>query len=293
MTVFNLGSINIDHVYRVRHLVQPGETLAADSHVAGLGGKGANQSVAAARAGARTVHIGAVGPGADRALDQMRRAGVDTGHVAMVEEPTGHAIIEVDEAGENAIILFPGANIRQEQGRIRRSLGIAVSGDTLLLQNETSEQVFAAAQGRERGMRVIYSAAPFCVAAVRGIAPYVSVLAVNAIELGQLEAAFGRELSELDVPHLVITCGAEGAEWRDRKTGNVVHVPAFPVAPVDTTAAGDCFAGYVAARLDAGLDVRSALVRASAAAALKVTRAGTASGIPTGPEVDAFLKSQK
>lgn len=286
MTIFNLGSINIDHFYRLPHLPAPGETLAAIGYSIGLGGKGANQSAAAAKAGAQVVHLGAVGPDGGWAVERLRGLGVDTSGIARLDTPTGHAIIQVDARGENSIVLFPGANRALPFSVVEQALADARPGDTLMLQNETAHQVAAAQMACDRGLRVIYSAAPFDVEAVRAVMKYVSILAVNAVEADQLCAAMGVALDALDVPELLVTRGADGAEWRSG--GNTVIALPIKVDPVDTTGAGDTFAGYFAAARDSGLDPAAALGLASAAASLKVTRHGTADAIPTRAEVEAF-----
>ena len=287
MTVYCLGSINVDHVYRVAHLPGPGETLAAEGLSRMLGGKGANQSVAAARAGARVVHVGAVGPDGGFALTALQEHGVDCTHVRQVETPTGHAVILVDAAGENAITLFPGANHAQSAEALTEALDGAGPGDTLLLQNETDLQVEAAQVAHARGLRVIYSAAPFAVDAVRAILPHVSLLAMNAVEADQLRVALGG-VTGCD---RLVTRGAQGAQWF-MDQGETVTVPAFPVSPVDSTGAGDCLIGWAAAVLDRGADRGEALREASAAAALQVARPGTAQAIPSRDEVAAFIAAQ-
>ena len=284
MAVFTLGSVNVDHVYAVPHLPAPGETLAAHDLSTMLGGKGANQSVAAARAGAAVRHIGAVGADGRWAMEELASFGVDVAHVAEVSEPTGHAIISVDPAGENAILLFPGANRAQCGTAIARALAGGGPGDSLLLQNETSHQAEAAQIARDRGMRVVYSAAPFEVAAVQAVLPHLSLLVVNAVEAAQLRAALG----DVAGPDLIVTHGADGAEWI-ANSGETVTVSAFAMSPVDTTGAGDCFIGSLVAALDAGAGREEALRYAAAAAALQVTRAGTAQAMPLRDEVLAFL----
>jgi ribokinase len=284
MTVWNLGSINIDHVYRVPRLPQPGETLAAGAYSMGLGGKGGNQSVAAARAGARTRHIGAVGPEGRWVLDLLSGYGVDVSHVAVGPDPSGHAIIYVDPQAENVIVTFAGANHSATSASVEAALALARPSDILLLQNETSAQIDAARFARARGLRVIYSAAPFQLEAVRAVLPEVSMLVMNAGEAAELRAAFG-EMPPLDT---IITRGAEGAEWLS-PGAEPLFVPSFRVTPVDTTGAGDCFIGTLAAALDGGAERPAAMRRAAAAAALQVTRAGAAQAMPLASEVDAFL----
>ncbi|WP_102224068.1 ribokinase [Acidimangrovimonas sediminis] len=291
MTIFNLGSINLDHVYSVPHLPAPGETLAAMAYSTGLGGKGANQSVAASLAGAEVCHIGAVGTDGDWALQRLEHFGVDATNVACLEAPTGNAIINVDPAGENSIVIFPGANATQSEAAIESGLGGAGPGDILLIQNETSHQAHAAQRGRDKGMRVIYSAAPFEPAAVEAMLPYIDLLVLNAVEAEQLYQALGKTLEDLPVSGVVVTRGGRGAEWISAGT-ETIRAPAFPVTPLDTTGAGDCFIGSLAAALDAGEGPAAAMRFAAAAAALQVTRPGTADAMPTRAEVDAFLEER-
>ncbi|QYK41924.1 MAG: ribokinase [Paracoccaceae bacterium] len=287
MALWNLGSVNVDHVYRTPRIPAPGETLAASGYRAGLGGKGANQSVAAARAGARVHHIGAIGPDGGWTRTALRDYGVDTAHLADVGEPTGHAIIAVDDAGENAILIWPGANRSPDAALVGAALAGAAAGDSLLLQNETSAQAEAAQAARRRGLSVIYSAAPFDPAAVRAVVDHVTLLVMNAGEAAELAAAMGA-LPPVDC---LITRGASGADWIAPGT-EPLHQPAFRVTPVDTTGAGDTFTGWLAAELDLGLSRPQAMQRAAAAAAIQVTRPGAAPAIPTAAEVTAFLAAR-
>lgn len=286
MAVYNLGSINIDHVYRVPHLPAPGETLSALDYAQGLGGKGANQSVAAARAGAMCHHIGAIGPNSDWVLAEMQAYGIDLRYVSVLPVATGHAIINVDPQAENNIVIFPGANRALTADMAAAALAGAGPADSLLLQNETSAQAEAAAIAAARGMRVVYSAAPFDIGAVRAVLPHVSLLVMNEIEAEQLRSAQGA-LPQIDC---IITKGAQGAEWISAAS-EPLFMPAFKVNPVDTTGAGDTFIGTLAAALDLGLPREAAMRRASATSALQVTRQGAAQAIPTAAEVEAFLST--
>lgn len=291
MTIYNLGSINIDHVLRVPHLPAPGETLTASACDQGLGGKGANHSMAAARAGAEVIHLGAVGQDGGPWLDQLAAAGVDVSHVARLSGSTGRADIRVDDAGENSIVVFPGANAQIPEAAITAALKAAKPSDLLLLQNETNGQALAAKAAQAHGMKVIYSAAPFLADVTLALLPYISVLIVNEIEAAQLSAALGRALTSQDVPVLVITRGAAGASWCDLAAGRDITRPSPKVSAVDTTGAGDCFSGYLAAGLDQGLGPEAAMEQAVAAAALSVTRPGAASAVPMRDEVTEFMKS--
>ena len=291
MTVYCLGSINCDRFYRLQRLPQPGETLAAAGYAQGLGGKGVNQSIAALRAGSEVVHIGAIGRGDDWIEAALTRHGIALDRVARVDGGTGHAIVAVDDAGENQIIIFSGANLRQSPALIADSLAQATPGDILLLQNETSHQVQAAQLARDKGMPVFYSAAPFALGPLQAILPFVTHLVLNAGEAAELVAATGTPLDEQPVQAVVVTRGAQGADWIAPGAAPV-HVPSFPVVPVDTTGAGDCFAGSLAARLDQGAPVRDAMRFAAAAAAIQVTRPGTAEAMPSRSQVEALLAQQ-
>jgi ribokinase len=292
MAIWNFGSINADLFYAVPHLPAPGETIIASEVWQGLGGKGANQSVAAARAGSTVHHIGAIGADGRWARDRLAELGVDVAHVAEIDGPSGHAIISVAANGENAIVVFGGANTAQSPSHVAAALSEAAPGDIVLTQNETPHLAELGETCRRLGLRLVYSAAPFSVKAVREILPYASIIAMNAVEARQLSEAVGDDLSGWPVEALLITKGADGAEWRDLATGETVAVPAFPVTPVDTTGAGDTFTGFFAAALDQGLAVRPALERAAGAAALKVTRKGTADAIPSLADVTAFLDAR-
>lgn len=289
MAIWNLGSVNIDYIYHLPHLPQPGETLAASNFAIGLGGKGANQSIAAAKAGASPRHLGAMGIGDDWVVTQLQKAGVNTDGLRRLEdEATGHAIILLDQDAENSIVIHPGANSALEVNDLKQRMAEIESGDILLIQNETNCQAEAAQIAQAVGARVIYSAAPFDLGAVAEIMPYASILAMNTGESEQFFAAYPDDIA---VEGILITHGAKGAEYRDLKNGRTYEQRAFPVDPVDTTGAGDTFAGYFAAGLDRGVDVPDALRLASAAAALKVTRPGAGGAIPALQDVEEFLQN--
>lgn len=279
MTVYNLGSINADNVYRVPHLVMAGETLAATELTQGLGGKGANMSVAAARAAARVVHIGAVGPDGRWASDRMMEYGVDIRHIGHVTTPTGHANICVDESGENSIVLFTGANSDISEDMIGAALSEASPGDSFVTQNETNGQAYAAKMAKSLGLRVVYAAAPFDAAAVHAVMAYVDLLVLNAVEAAQLVAELDTNLQDLPINDIVVTKGADGVTWFS-KGAEAQDFAAVKVTPVDTTGAGDTFTGFLIAGLDRGMPMAQAIDQATRAAALMVTRVGTADVIP-------------
>ncbi|WP_417205933.1 ribokinase [Antarctobacter sp.] len=288
MTIFNLGSINADLFYRVPHLPGPGETLAARSFRRGLGGKGANMSVAAARAGARCVHIGAVGPDGGWAVERLMEYGVYTQYILTVSTDTGNALIAIDDAGENNIILYPGANQALPQDHISAALGDAQSTDIFLTQNETNGQREAVEMASARGLRVAYAAAPFDAQAVQAVLPMLDMLFLNEVEARQLQEASGLAPEVLPVRDVIVTLGGDGARWHNTDTGQTQVFPAVKVTPVDTTGAGDTFTGYVLAGLDRGLPMDQAIGQAMIAGAIMVTRQGTADVIPDLRDVQDF-----
>ena len=284
--IWNLGSINADNFYQLPHLPAPGETLAATQFDQGLGGKGANMSVAAARAGARVVHIGAVGSDGTWALERLLEYGVDTPHITVVDVPTGHANICVDADGENSIVLFGGANQVLNDQMIGAALTEASPDDMFLMQNETSGQVYAAKTAKTLGLHVAYAAAPFEAAAVSAIMDHIDLLVLNEVEADQLTRATGQSLKGLPIRDIVVTLGSKGCKWVSNTAKSEVSYPAYAVDPVDTTGAGDTFTGYLVAALDRGMMMADALDLALKAGALMVTRHGTADVIPDLKEIE-------
>lgn len=294
-----VGSLNMDLVVRVPRHPRPGETLLGSAYETHPGGKGANQAVAAARAGGRVRMIGRVGEDAfGQALRAgLARDGIEVNEVRAVAAPTGVAFIAVDAAGQNSIIVSPGANASLAPTDLRA----AMFGDAkvVLLQLETplATVLEAARLGRMAGATVILNVAP---AQQLGAAQLqdVNLLLVNeseaAILLATDEAAVSaapeasaRRLLTL-VPQAVITLGARGVAWAEAdRTG---LQPAYPVTPLDTTAAGDAFAGALAVALAAGDALAQAVRFAAAAGALAVTKAGAQPSLPHRAEIDALVR---
>jgi len=264
MTIWNLGGINADYVYSVPHIPAPGETLDASNRRVFLGGKGANMSVAAARAGTHVRHIGAVGSDGRWAVERLMEYGVDPRTIAEVETETAHAVIFVADDGENGIVVYPGANRVIPENTVKEALTQAETGDWFVTQNEVNLQLEGAKLAHEMGLNVAYVAAPF----------------------EQLKQATGQGPQDLDIENVVVTLGADGAMWFG--PDGPVKIAAVPVTPIDTTGAGDTFAGYVLAGLDRGQPMHQALDIAAKAAAIMVTRRGTADVIPDLSDVQGF-----
>lgn len=288
-SVLNYGSINIDHVYRVSAFVRPGETLASREYRRGAGGKGYNQSVALARAGARVSHAGKVGHDGAFLLQALREAGADTRHVRTVDTPTGHAIIQVDDAGENAIVLYGGANHEVTASEAASVVAAQGPGDWLLLQNEVSCVAEIMQLGLQRGLQVAFNPAPMTDAVADMPLGRLALLIVNQSEgaalSGEQEPRVILEVLQQRWPDtpMVVTAGSVGAYYVDSHSS--FFEPAVPTTAVDTTAAGDTFVGYLLAELAAGAEARAALGLATRAAAMCVTRPGAAASIPRRDEL--------
>ena len=300
--IYNLGSINIDRVYTLDHFVAPGETEAADAFALFPGGKGFNQSIALARAGAPVTHIGAIGPDGEGLRDYLRTAGVCTAHLRTVPTETGHAVILVDRAGANAIIVTPGANGTITPAHVRGALRDARPDDVLLTQNETATGPEAIALAREAGLRTIFNPSPFNARIADFPLALVDLFLLNETEAAALTTLVGPGLPPDAAPEtllevlrrgfpeatFVLTRGAAGA-WLAEPGAAPLFSPAFPADAVDTTAAGDTFTGFFLAARAANSPYEAALRRANAAAAIAVSRAGAAPSVPTAAEVDALL----
>ena len=293
-SLFVLGSLNIDRVYRLPHALREGETLTALDYRVGAGGKGANQSLAAARAGARVRHIGCIGQDGRWLAENLRRDGVETVHLAEVDAPTGHAAVLVAPDGGNSIVVDPGANRRVTSGMVRDALAQAGPGDWLLLQNETSAVAEAIGLAKAAGLRIAFNFAPFDPEAVGGL-PFgqVDYLVLNELEAEGLcgqkdaDAALAALTKRCPRTTVILTRGAEGA-YAARAGGERLHAPSPRVEAVDTTAAGDTFTGYLLAAKLERMGLPAALERACKAAALCVSRSGAADSVPWAREVDAF-----
>ena len=292
------GSINVDLVVPVDSLPRVGETVLAPSYLSVAGGKGANQAVAAARAGATTHMVGCVGRDgfADLALATMAEAAIDLTAVATVEEPTGCAMIGVDHAGANQIIVASGANRLVTSSQLGDQ--VLGPGTTLVLQLEVDRDATWAVveRARESGARVVLNTAP-AAPVPPTVAAACDVLVMNQIEAPMVAEAAGldatdpvacaRAMAEAWGAATVVTLGAEGA--RAFAPGTAWKIGALAVEPVDTTAAGDAFVGVLAATLDDGGDLAAALHRASVAGALACRTAGAQPSLPDKAAIDGAI----
>ena len=297
--IVSFGSINVDLVFSVPHLPEAGETVVGENYEVLHGGKGANQAVAAARAGAKVEMVGCVGSDAFArdSIRTLRESGVGVSHVRAVDGPTGCAAIGVDACGNNQILVAAGANGRVDGGLVPDAL--IARADTVLLQMEVPPaanwQVIR--RIKRTNARVILNAAP-ATGVPDDILPLLDLLVVNALEAQAVADAAGldssdpsrcaRTLAERFGIPVAVTLGAEGATLYDG--GNALKVPSRRIEPVDTTGAGDTFCGVLAAALDQGLDLAAAVTRANAAGTLSCLKPGARGGMPTAAEIDAVLR---
>lgn len=291
--ILNFGSLNLDHVYRVSHFVMPGETLATDSYACHMGGKGLNQSVALARAGAEVYHAGKIGPDGNDLMEMLASYGVDTRYVAAAQGKTGHAMIQVDTQGQNCILLHGGANQAIEKADIDRVLDCFGRGDMLVMQNEISNADYLLRTAKAAGLYIVMNPSPITKELLGYPLECVDVFVLNEIEAEMLtgekeKARMGQAMEKLfPKAAVMLTLGKEGSEYHEN--GSVIRQTAFQVKEVDTTAAGDTFLGFFSARIALGDSVREAIRIASAASALAVTRRGAAQSIPSYDEAVQML----
>lgn len=289
MRILNFGSVNIDHVYAVDHFVRPGETLPSAGYRRFAGGKGFNQSIALARAGAPVWHAGRIGSDGAWLKEQLAADGADVTCLRVGEEPTGHAIIQVAPTGENAIILHGGANQSISAADAERALEGFGPGDFLLLQNEISEGARILALGAARGLSVVLNTAPFTPALLAWPLERVSVFILNELEGAGLtgdtdpDRIVAALCTRFASAAVVLTLGRAGVLFGQGPRR--IRVPAEAVKAVDTTAAGDTFTGYFLADYARGGGAEAALRLGSRAAAVCVTRPGAADSIPLRSEL--------
>ena len=292
-----LGSVNLDLIATVSRIPQPGETVPGTSFATAPGGKGANQALAAARAGGKVRLVGAAGRDrmGDEALALLQQGGVDLGALRRLGQQQGVAMIMVDAAGENIIGIVPGTNGTLTPEDADTAVAALTDRDVLVVQQEIPQAATMRALGvaRLHGTTTILNTAPFLdtTAAVAGTA---SIVVANETEFALLS---GGEVGDLPTAMslwarsrrqtIIVTLGPDGAVAAT--PDDVISVPALAVEPVDTVGAGDTFVGYLAAGLDAGLDLEAAMRRAAVAASLACLKPGAQPAVPIAEEVDAAM----
>ena len=292
MVVF--GSLNIDKVYSLEHFVRPGETISAMKMEQFCGGKGFNQAIALRRAGNEVSFAGAVGQDGGMLLDNLDRNGIDRRFVKETAGATGHAIIQLDEKGQNCIIILAGANGEITPEDVAHTLADFSAGDLIVLQNEIACVPEIIRCAHEKGMVVAFNPSPFDGKIAQCDIACVDYLLVNETEGAAMAGAEDPDaiLDALHAryPHLnvVLTLGGDGSVYQD-KAGRRFRCGIHKVQAVDTTAAGDTFTGFFLSEMLRHGDADKALRTAAAAAGIAVSRKGAEPSIPTMDEVAQIL----
>lgn len=288
--ILNFGSLNLDYVYSVEHFVTEGETLSSENMAINCGGKGLNQSIAMAKAGAEVYHAGRIGTNGDILKDMLNRNGINTEFLLSSEGPNGHAIIQVDKNGQNCILLFSGSNGAISKEQIVECLSVFSEGDYLVLQNEINNIPYIMEQAHKAGMKIVFNPSPITPALFDYPISTVSLLVLNEIEGESLSgknepdeilAELKRHYPNTDI---LLSLGKNGAVYFDGV--KKIRHGIYRTCVVDTTAAGDTLLGYFTACIALGLDKAEALKRASTASSITISRHGAAASIPTAKEVD-------
>ena len=290
MKIYSIGSLNIDYVYSVDHFVTPGETLSSNDMQIFPGGKGLNQSIALAKAGADVVHCAVVGNDGLFLVEQMKKAGVNVSKIKTVDAPSGHAIIQVNKEGQNCILLFAGTNFAIDSKYIENVLEDANEGDIVLLQNEINclDVIFKIAHTKK--MQIAFNPSPFNDKIKTLPLEFVDWWFCNEIEG---EALFGSDnpkeivnnfIEKYPASNLILTLGKNGCMFKNKNTE--LYQPIYETETIDTTAAGDTFTGYFLNAVTQNKDIRTALKLASKASSIAVSRKGASISIPNADEVN-------
>lgn len=294
MRVLNMGSLNIDYVYTVDHIILPGETEATGGRNVFLGGKGINQSCALAKAGVEVWHGGLIGEEGKLFLDACDEYGVNRTFIRTVDGPNGHTVIQIDKNAQNSILLFGGANQRFTEEFIDEILAHFTGEDILLLQNEVNLLGYMVDRAYEKGMTIVLNPSPFNEKLKSVDMSKISIFILNEVEGNQLTGETDPEkiLSKMHMLYpnarIMLTLGKDGAVYSDAQ--QKVFQPIFPVQAVDTTAAGDTFTGYFLAGLVEGLPMEQVLKMSAKASSICVTRPGAVPSVPYRAEVMEALE---
>ena len=291
MKVLNFGSLNLDYVYSVDHMVTPGETLASYGMNVFCGGKGLNQSIALAKAGVEVYHAGLIGEEGEILLKTCQEGGVDSRYIRKTTEKSGHTIIQVDKDGQNCILLYGGANQSITREYVDEVLSHFEKGDILLLQNEINLLDYIINQAYEKGMMIILNPSPYNEKLDSCDFKKISMLLLNEVEGAQVtgekdEKKILVRLRELypDM-QVVLTLGKDGSVYQYKD--QVYRQGIFSVQAVDTTAAGDTFTGYFISSILEGMPVGEGLKLAAKASAIAVSREGATASIPIKAAVES------
>ncbi len=297
MKILNFGSLNMDYVYGVDHFVEPGETLSSDGLFINCGGKGLNQSIAAAKAGNAVYHAGFVGKGGEALIEKLAENLVDISLLEQTEENCGHAIIQVDKNGQNCILLYGGTNQLFTKEYINETLDKFGNDGLVLLQNETNLVGYMIEEAHKRGLKIALNAAPMNERVLAYPLELLDWLIVNEVEGRQIAGCEKDEDIHLILQqkypkaNILLTLGSRGAICYSQ--GETYRIGCYQVEVVDTTAAGDTFSGYFLYGMLNGMSIPESLLLATTASALAIGKKGASDSVPLKEEVDYILKENK
>ena len=284
MKILNFGSINKDFFYSVNDFVRPGETISSIRYNVKIGGKGLNQSVGISKAGQKIYHAGIINKDDTFILDKLKKWNINCENILLSNNPTGHAIIQVDKKGENSIIIHGGANHDVDIKFIKSVLSKFDSGDILVIQNEINNIKEIIDRAHHKKMKIVFNPAPFNNEILSYDLNKISTLILNQTE--------GKALSKEKKPdgilkvlnskfnntEIILTLGEKGSFYSFKD--ELVKIKAHKLNTVDTTGAGDTFIGYYVAGIASKMNKKDNLKRASEAAAIATTKLGGAESIP-------------
>lgn len=284
MKIYNLGSLNIDYVYSVEHIVNPKETIASNNLKKFAGGKGLNQSIALSRAGCNVIHGGIIGNDGAFLKEVLIKDNVDISHIIMLDKSTGHAIIQVDKNGQNSILLYSGTNHLIDREYVKNFLKDSQEDDILLLQNETSALEYAFEIAKNNKIQIALNPSPYSENLKNLPLQYVNWWFCNEVEASELfgssdiDVIKNKFISQYPNSNLILTLGEYGSIFINQN--NFIRQIAYKTNVVDTTSAGDTFTGYFLGAISQNKTVKDAMEIASKAASITVSRNGAATSIP-------------
>lgn len=301
-----IGSLNMDIVAKVKRIPNIGETILGDSLKLNPGGKGANQCFTVGKLGGHVVMLGCVGNDSygDILIENLKSANVDTGFIKRCDDiNTGTALIQIDDRGNNNIVVIKGANDKCDESYLKDNDDVIKDCDIIMLQMEIPHEAiyYAIKRGRKLGKKIILNPAPAPEEYPEDILNKVDIITPNEIELGLLSKIEPKSQDDIikgaqhlinqGVKHVIVTMGSKGAMYINKN--EYKHYPTRSADAIDTIGAGDCFSGALAVAISEGLSIDEAINFANVAASISVTREGAQSSIPSRDEADELLKKIK
>ena len=292
MKILNFGSLNIDIFFRVENIVKPGETISAKSIEKRPGGKGLNQSVALSKSFENVYHAGSVGDDGVFLIDYLKSENINTKYIKKSDKLTGNAIIQVDDKGENSIVLYKGANFDNDKKFIDEVLDNFDKDDILLLQNEISSMKYLIDKAYEKGMKIVLNPSPITDEIKEFDFNKIDLLLVNEIEAkniankDNIDESINYFMATYPNINLIVTLGSKGSIFVNKN--EKIKQEGIKVESVDSTGAGDTFTGFFVSYFYQGKNVRDCLKFASLASALSVTKSGASISIPSLCDVKEF-----